>query len=140
MSKMTKRVLLLGVVLSILLLCACDGDIPYYHHETSDAVSAESEQDELLPRFVFGEKGLYDVENDIEYVLLEGYAAKTIGEKYAEDATHCFYLVEQEHYTYFLCDKDGRVYKNTMMAMAATGESDSFAELYPGLKVVGNEG
>ena len=119
------------------LLCACGGEIPYYHQESSRAAAPEEISDPV-PAFVIGENGLYDTVNDIEYVLFEDVRPKQRGELVASGTADGkekrFYEIENEHRTYFLCDENGAVYKNTLMPMMSMPGDEEFESQYPGLE------
>ena len=126
--------LLIAVAVSV--FAACGDEIPYYHQESSRTEQPETVSDPV-PAFVFGEKGFYDTENDIEYVVIEGLKPKQRGELFATGTVagkeKRFYEIENEHPTYFVCDDDGTVYKNTMMPMMSMPGQDDFEKQYPGL-------
>ena len=119
------------------MFCSCGGEIPYYHQESS-RTETPAEISDPVPAFVIGENGMYDTANDIEYVLLEGVRPKQRGELVASGTAggkeKRFYEIENEHRTYFLCDEDGAVYKNTLMPMLSMPGDEEFEKQYPGLE------
>ena len=138
-----KRILLILLAACMLTAAsACGGRIPYYHQESS-AVESSEEPSDTLPRFVFGENGLYDTVNDIEYVRLEGVSAKTVGEPYASGQRNgqevVFYAVADQNPSYLLCDAEGNIYKNTVMPMLSMPGDSAFEEQYPGLRPSGED-
>lgn len=114
----------------LLLTASCGGDIPYYHQESSVEEIPESVEDSVPP-LIAGENGVYDTVNDIEYVRIDGLIPKKIGKPFLTDQSG-YFEVENEPVSYFICDAEGVVYKNTMMPMLSMPGDDLFEEQYPG--------
>ena len=133
-----KRWICLACVAGLLLLTsACSGDIPYYHQESSHPEIPESVEDNIPP-FVAGENGVYDTVNDIEYIRIDGLVPKKIGKPVWTEQDG-FFAVEDEPVSYFICDANGVVYKNTMMPMLSMPGDDTFEQQYPGFRNDGSD-
>lgn len=122
----------LVAALLVVLLAGCEGEVKYYHTESSESLAVESVADPV-PSYVFGENGFYDTVNDVEYLRVPGVWAKEKGDVYLSEGDVTFYKVEGVHESYFLCDGNGSVFKNSLLPWIEEPGTDGWAEAYPAL-------
>lgn len=129
---MKKFALLMILCLCVAQLAGCNGKYYYVAEDSSGETSSQAVSDPV-PAYVFGEKGFYDTEGDVEFYLAPGLYAKEIGETIFDDGEHSVHKIVDAHESYLLCDGEGRVYKNADLPWTVEPGEEGFAEAYPGL-------
>lgn len=126
---------LLGALGLAIVVCAACGCQATYYHETSSEEWSEPSVVDSVPAAVFGAQAFYDTAADAEYVLVPGVYAAERGDVYLQADGRTVYRIEGLHESYFLCDEQGRAYKNSSMPWTVEPEADGWAEAYPALRV-----
>lgn len=118
-------------------LAACvsllGGCTSLYYHETESEVWSEPSVVDTVPPVVFGENGFYDTAADAQFLCVPDVYAAEKGDVYLEADGRRIYRVAGMHESYFLCDEDGRAYKNSAMRWTVEPSASGWAEAYPAL-------